>query len=84
MISTVEELARVEGVAVGERNRGATCDHTVGHDPETLEPRGQRCGATGAGILFWKDGRYSVACRAHGPESLVVPARALIFAWVKW
>lgn len=54
------------------------CSHTPSYDPETLEPQGPECRARATAWLYWKDGRVSPSCPAHGLDSLDPDARALV------
>lgn len=48
------------------------------HDPETLTPRGQSCGAVAVEVIHWLDGRTSTACHKHGLSALDDYGRSLV------
>ncbi len=54
------------------------CTFRYDHDPATLTPRGRACKLPGVEEILWKDGRTSVACKAHGTDALTDDARALV------
>jgi hypothetical protein len=56
--------------STAEESRGALCMYGDDYDPETLTPRGPRCGRPAIDLIFWRNGRYSSACEKHGPENL--------------
>ena len=55
-----------------------TCTFRYDHDPATLAPKGRKCKRTAVEEIFWKDGRTSVACAAHGFDELTDDARLLV------
>lgn len=57
-----------------------TCTFRYDHDPATRAPKGRRCRAAAVEVIYWKDGRNSVACRNHGVDALTPEARAEILS----
>ena len=55
-----------------------TCAFHDDHEPETLSPRGNKCGRRATQEIYWCDGRVSPSCDKHGMAALDVDARALV------
>lgn len=54
------------------------CEYRPDHDMVRDVPVGPRCGQAATQVLYWRDGRYSPACAAHGTSSLDPEARVMV------
>ncbi len=55
-----------------------TCAYRESYDPDTLEPVGPACGKPAMQELYWRDGRVSPSCAAHGMKAIDEDARTLV------
>ncbi len=72
------EMLRMKWLPVLEHFKGDTCAFGEDYDPETLMPRGPRCGRRAVSVLVWRDARVSPSCELHGVEVLEGEAIAFL------